>query len=128
MLSSIKNIFVFKFFWIITCIQILNISVDPPDGHTDSIAENLTVNEMESIVEIFLEKVLNIDNAIVEQDEPDDEAGNSISKTSIDLFLISFNSAQIKKELHYSNRNNIHFSDSFYDQFTPENLTPPPQA
>ncbi|MEO6304327.1 MAG: hypothetical protein ABIP51_14270 [Bacteroidia bacterium] len=43
-----------------------------PDANPDSIPEDLTINDQESVVEIVLEQVLDIDNAIAEHDEADD--------------------------------------------------------
>lgn len=63
------------FCWLMA-IHVINFSIDPPDpfspkAFTSAGGENLAFNEMESIGEIILEKVLNIPNAIPEQDDPD---------------------------------------------------------
>lgn len=50
----------------------LNVCVDMPDAAPDYIPEDLTVNDQESLVEMVLEKGLDIENAIEEHDEPDD--------------------------------------------------------
>ncbi len=43
-----------------------------PDAQPDYVAEDLTFNDQESFVELVLEKVLGIDNAIEEHDEADE--------------------------------------------------------
>jgi hypothetical protein len=54
--------------------QIFNLSVDMPDGQPSSVPEDLSVNEMESVIEIVLEKCFGIEDAISEQDEPGEES------------------------------------------------------
>jgi hypothetical protein len=102
----------------------LNISVDAPDGHSDAIPENLSINEMESVVEIVLEKCLDIVDAIPEKDENDDNDANSIGKYSLQFF---YNSQQhsIEKAQHmiiskkmYS-CNEYLLSDNYLEKDTP---------
>lgn len=50
----------------IVALQVFNSSVAPPDLTSNERAEDLSVNNMESVVEIVLEKFLGIDNAIAE--------------------------------------------------------------
>lgn len=45
-----------------------------PDAHSDYIAEDLTFNDQESVIELVVEKVLGYENAIEEHDEPDDDS------------------------------------------------------
>lgn len=72
----------------ITCIvvglQIFNISFDPVDNHAGM--EDLSINEIESCLELVLEIALNQENAIEETDESD-EAPN---KPGTSLLLFSF--------------------------------------
>jgi hypothetical protein len=52
---------------------IFNLSIDPPDNCPK---EDLSVNEIESIVELVLENVCNIDNAVKEHEDHDTPGGN----------------------------------------------------
>ena len=56
---------------------ILNFSIDAPDAYSDTVAEDLSFNDIESITEFVLEDVIGIYNAIPEHDENDyeDEGG-----------------------------------------------------
>jgi hypothetical protein len=45
--------------------------VDTPDPQPENVPEDLTYNDMESVVEIVLEQVLDINNAIAEKDDTD---------------------------------------------------------
>lgn len=43
-----------------------------PDAAPDDVPEDLTVNDIETVVELVLEQGLDIENAIAEHDESDD--------------------------------------------------------
>lgn len=60
------------FCWIMALV-IINASIDPPDTYLFSdCRENPSVNEMETIGELLLEKVMGFTNLVPEQDESDD--------------------------------------------------------
>ena len=65
---------------------ILNLSVDPPDllKNLDAdiaLEEDISINEMESISEVVLEQVLDIEGAVPESDE--EEMENYLKKVEI---------------------------------------------
>ncbi|MCU0426586.1 MAG: hypothetical protein MUF71_13265 [Candidatus Kapabacteria bacterium] len=62
-------------------LHILNLSVDAADILPDAVPEDLSFNEIESIVEFVLEDVFHIQNALPEYDEQDEAA--ELVKTSI---------------------------------------------
>lgn len=79
-------------------IYLLNISVDASDPNPDYIPEDLTFNDQESIIEIFVEKVLGFEDAINEYDDRDAEDHNSKNSTKIDLlaqFLVNYCNVQL---------------------------------
>ena len=110
-------------------VHIFNCSVDTPDAQPDYVPEDLTYNDMESVVEIVLENVLDIKDAIPEYDEQDTEEGNSFN---------------IKKDFSFQNRskvekinifdNGLHitastdYKEQFSSQFHLEIVPPPPKA
>jgi hypothetical protein len=49
---------------------VLNVSVDSPNYNPFSGAEDLSINEQESIVEIVLEQVMGFEDAIPEHEDP----------------------------------------------------------
>ncbi|MEQ8707175.1 MAG: hypothetical protein RIC19_24800 [Phaeodactylibacter sp.] len=61
--------------------------VDPPDMYSDVVAEDLSYNEMESVLELFVECVLQYEDFFQEYD--DDDAGKTLLKkrSSLDVFL-----------------------------------------
>lgn len=67
---------IFKLFWFMMAALFINTSVDPVDPHGDWVAEDLSVNEMETIIEIVAEQILDIEDCFEERDDkdPDDSA------------------------------------------------------
>lgn len=68
-----------RLFCLLMALYVLNFSVDPPDGYVRKTIyceekEDLRVNEMESVGEWVLEKLLGIKNAVPEHDETPDES------------------------------------------------------
>ncbi|MAU15189.1 MAG: hypothetical protein CMH46_06565 [Muricauda sp.] len=119
----------FRVFWFIMGLILLNLSVDPPDGHPESIAEDLDYNDMESIVEIVLEQVLDIENAIPEQ-EDDDTNQTLLVKTFQPIFYqqqIGFDFL-IDLDLISKSHGNSFYKNRYFKQFQPEITTPPPKA
>ncbi len=60
----------------------INTSIDPVDPEGDWVPEDLSVNEMETITEFVMEKVLGIDDCFQEKDDddPDNSTGVHIVK------------------------------------------------
>ena len=54
-------------------IFLCNVSIDPPDHEAMGVREDLTVNEIESIIELVLEEAFGIENYIPEGDDADQE-------------------------------------------------------
>lgn len=109
-------------------LHILNCCVDNIDAQSNDVAENLAINDMESMVEIVLEQVLQIDNAIPEHDDPD-QNGNAFSvKKGIDSF-VSYSALKIMLTNGYTLFTKHHFyTENYSEQFHPELTPPPPKA
>ncbi|PKQ46158.1 hypothetical protein [Confluentibacter flavum] len=73
MFHHIRNNTTVRFLWGFMALYFLNISVDTVDPYPNYIAEDLSFNDQESIVEIIVEQVLGFENAIEEHDDPDTE-------------------------------------------------------
>jgi len=69
-------IFTRKFLAYFLALYLLNYSIDGRDAQPDHVAEDLTHNDIESILEFALESVLGIENAMQEHDEQDGENGH----------------------------------------------------
>ena len=77
MITRIRNSRTLRLLWFLLAAHFLNISVDSEDIRPDYTAEDLSINDQESVVEIVLEQFLDIDNAIAEHDESDAEGQNN---------------------------------------------------
>jgi hypothetical protein len=78
---------ILKHFWIFLAILIFNYSIDIPDLNGDVITEDLSVNDIESVTELFLEVILGMENAVHEYEDDDgDEKSGFSKKTEIPFF------------------------------------------
>lgn len=108
--------------------NILNFSVDAPDAQTDHVAEDLSINDMESIAEIVLEEWMEIENAIPEHDESDATDGTMVLKKTFDFFCVEFKkTSAFASEFLLKNRFQ-HYRNNLCSQFSPEFTPPPPKA
>ncbi|MEK6479063.1 hypothetical protein WJR50_16065 [Catalinimonas sp. 4WD22] len=126
MITYIRHSVCFRYLWAAMALYLLNISVDATDPYPEHIAEDLSINDQESMVEIFIEKILGYENAIAEYDDQDTDEQTKKSKVGIDLYfschhkhtLPLFNCTQ-QKYPPYTER----LSGGYYHLFTP-----PPKA
>ena len=118
-----------RLFWFLMALHILNLSVDPIDPQPIHVPENLGYNEMESIVEIVLELVLNIENAIPEQEDDDTNKG-LLSSNSFKLDYYQPNlSLDIHGEMDITVKHRLYaYHGPFSGQFHPEVVPPPPRV
>lgn len=61
----------------ILALYVLNFSVDTRDNQPNWVGEDLSHNDIESFVELALEVVLDVENAVPEHEEQDDDDGSS---------------------------------------------------
>ena len=101
-MQAFRQHIIFRLFWLFMAVHIFNCSVDTPDAKPDYVPEDLTYNDMESVVEIVLENVLDIKDAIAEHDENDTEEGNSFN---------------IKKDFSFHNRSKVE-KINIFDKYT----------
>lgn len=69
-------------------IYLLNCSVDVADENPDHLPEDLSINDQESMIEIFLEIGLGIEDAIPENEDADGDQETSHKK-------------KLKKDIHF---------------------------
>ncbi|MCU0421430.1 MAG: hypothetical protein MUC81_01370 [Bacteroidia bacterium] len=126
-MKIIREHIVFRLFWLIMSLHIFNCSVDNPDHKPDSVPEDLTYNDLESVVEVVLEQVLEINNAIAEYDESDaDDSNNGLSiKKGIDFSYMDNTLKFPINQLVFIAYKQSYYRDNFLTQYHPE-LTPPP--
>ncbi|WP_051359997.1 hypothetical protein [Adhaeribacter aquaticus] len=130
MFKAIRKSF-FKYLWFVLALHILNLSIDAPDFDPDSVPENLEFNDIESLVELVLEKALGFENAVAEQDELDDPDGNSVllKKVDLDDFLFHHISFKTPPQYKASQLQEItYYTLPFYSKRYLDIFSPPPEV
>lgn len=108
---------------------ILNLSVDAPDFHQNTVAEDLSFNDIESVVEWLLEDVCEIENAIPEYDDDDSEHGKLPKHDQ--QFQPFYKSFGVNMSLiaDYSRKNSPNFGILFFsDRTATSELFQPPEV
>jgi hypothetical protein len=75
--------FLNRFIAFAMALYLFNFSIDTRDAHPDHIAEDLSLNDIESIFEFSLECIIGIHNAVAEHDERDQDHGGSFDFNKI---------------------------------------------
>lgn len=123
---------IYKIIWIVMALHILNFSIDSPDVQDDSIAEDISYNEIESISEWFTEDVLQIKDAFKESDEQGDEDNSGFIKKVVDLkfYKVCFEEETIPEILSdiKNNSTNVHYSQPICAVNYITIFSPPPEA
>ncbi|WP_425635856.1 hypothetical protein ACPUEN_10590 [Algoriphagus yeomjeoni] len=90
-------------------LYILNLSADTADPASPHIAEDLTINDQESMVEVLVETILGFEDTFEEFDDPDgeDQSNNSFKKVVMSLH----NPAEQEHLFNSSTPADIYFSD-----------------
>lgn len=86
MLCAIRKSKLISILWVIFALHLLNISVDNVDPAPSFIPEDLSFNDQESIVEIFIEKILGFTDAMEEYDDNDSSTKSKSSIMKFELF------------------------------------------
>lgn len=74
---------------LVLAVYTFNFSIDAPDARPDSVAEDMSFNDIESFYEFLLEGVAGIDNAVAEHEEHDDAGGSAFDSKKWCLATIS---------------------------------------
>lgn len=87
MLLELRQHIILKCLWGFLALHFLNVSIDVPDRNPEYVAENLSINDQESIIELVVEKFFGFENAFAEYDDTDQE--DHTKKSTIQLEWIS---------------------------------------
>lgn len=90
MITQIRDSILIRFIWGFLALHVLNISVDVADPNPNSVRENLSINDQESIVELIVEKVFGFKNAIIEYDDVDSDQKTEKKNAKIDFVYLTF--------------------------------------
>lgn len=107
-------------------LHILNLSVDSPDAQPYFVAEDLSINDQESFIELVVEKIFGFEDAFAEFDDPDS------SNINVKLILPVPSLAQgflFTPFIHYFQLfTGHHVASRFWQIPTLGNLSPPPKC
>ncbi len=78
-----------RLFCAFMALYLLNCSVDSPDTQRDGFADNLAINDQESLLEIIIEKVFGYHDAIAEYDDDDSENQSVKKHIPLNLCILS---------------------------------------
>jgi hypothetical protein len=126
-MKHLRQHIIFRYLWLVVALNILNFSIDAPDPHIQSVQEDLSINDMESIVEIVLEKMLGLDDALAENDEQENE--NSFQfKQHLDYFVLSYIIIPQKIKIIPQIEKTTSYKPYFLLSFYPDICPPPPKV
>lgn len=129
MLNQLRNSKAFHLFWGFIALLFLNLSIDLDDQSPEYIAEDLSYNKQESIVELVLEKFLGFENAIAEYDEQDSEEQTKTKTVKLDFFSeVSVNYYFSDKPFVNTNKPRYLVDNAFLTAGFYQRETPPPKA
>lgn len=129
MLNLIKNRKGLRLFCVFMALYLLNCSVDTSDIRPNYLAEDLTINDQETFIEIIVEKVLGFENAIPENEDCDYENNTVLKKTvNVDFFILPSFVLNIKDSNPKSTSKNISSSETNLLKPYFEIHSPPPEV
>jgi hypothetical protein len=128
-MKFIRSHISFRLLWLLLALHIFNCSIDAPDGQPAGEPEDLSVNDIESVLELVLEKALLIENAISEYDEhdADDEGGISLKK-GVNSYINFYSDFSIVFRVNFILNNIPKYKITLFTVFYPENISPPPEV
>jgi hypothetical protein len=127
-MRQLRTHILFRFFWVMLSVHILNFSIDTPDRLPNNVPEDLNVNDIESVLELVLEDVLQIPDAVQEHDEQDTEEGYSLEIKKI-LSFAHFEELLSFKHFCFCYIEKCKLVSYFFiPDFFSEVFIPPPQA
>ncbi|MEB2777709.1 hypothetical protein SYJ56_20505 [Algoriphagus sp. D3-2-R+10] len=108
-------------------LYLFNLSADTADPHPAHIPEDLSINDQESIIEIFVEKILGYEDAIKEYDGADTEEHNKKTTISIDLFVPHTVESGFNHSLFETTKENLPDHNAYLANGFQKLDTPPPK-
>jgi hypothetical protein len=122
-----QNILV-RFLCVLVAAILFNVSVDAPDLHGNSVPEDLSYNDIESVVEWVAEEVCDIEDAIPEHDDTDQNSPFKLGKKFEFFYHIQLAGATPSSVgLFFESLRNFS-NPNFHSQTAHDELIQPPEA
>ncbi|SFT95062.1 hypothetical protein SAMN04489724_2912 [Algoriphagus locisalis] len=87
MILILRNSAFVKLLWVLMGLYIFNLSADTPDPESAHIAEDLSINDQESMVEVLVESILGFEDTFEEYEDPDGDDQNKKTTQKVVLAL-----------------------------------------
>ncbi|RTY67590.1 hypothetical protein [Flavobacterium sp. LB2P53] len=127
MIKQIRHTLLTRYFWGFMSLYLLNCFVDSPDAQPNHLPEDLTHNDLESIIEIVVEQILGFENAIPEYDDNDTNQDFAAkSAFFIDFFVVPNSAISLYKKYLYLKKGKLAEQNSIPPTPYFEIHTPPP--
>jgi len=126
-MNYFRNNILSRILCLLMAFHIFNISVDMPDAQPQDIPEDLSINDMETVVEIVLEECFNIEDAIVEHDETGNESESLNLIKEFQWRYTKFPEINFNRPITEIDPVNS-YNEVFYFQYFKEINPPPPKA
>lgn len=127
-MQNFRYHFGFRLLWAAMGLQMLNLSIDAPDLMPESVPEDLSYNEQESVVELILESIICLDDIIPEYDDQDSEEQSQKNEVKLDLALIAKHDIHLFEETLVHRQVQFMAPQRFASQDFQRSDTPPPQV
>lgn len=89
MIKQVRQSLLTRYFWGFMSLYLLNCFVDSPDVQPNYLTKDHVTDDLESIIEIFIEKALGFENALAEYDDIDINESSSLkSNLCINFFVL----------------------------------------
>lgn len=118
--------FAMRFFCLLLAFHFLNLSIDSADRDPDSVPEDLSFNDIESLTEFFAEVVFNFSNTFQEHDEHD-----ANDKGAFDVYKFYSIPSITYLEKSFRNNNQIKYPSPDFGQISSPDMqvsSPPPKG
>jgi hypothetical protein len=117
-----------RIFTLLLALQVFNLCVDAPDLHPYGRPDrDLSFNEMNSLAEIVLEKVLKIDNAFPEYPERSNRHESSAPLAHVNFYFQQFSFCVLQEVSGYTADNLFIRREMLPLQHSGDVTTPPPK-
>lgn len=121
--SKTISITINKVISLLLALYLLNFSIDSKDLQPDYLPEDRAYNDIESFYEFFLEIILDIEDAVAENDEQDPDEGGSIQFSKFyhgaPISEPMLNKYLVLKDFELSSAYNFILSSSFIEIDSP---------
>jgi hypothetical protein len=111
---------------VMLALHFFNFSIDPIDKYADSVPEDLSINDIESVSELIVEVVFSAGNVFAEHDEQDSDEGGSFGVCKL-FFSDSGVNLDVQPPLNFPRQFGIALCERIISRAS-NVVSPPPKA